>query len=157
MAYPRGLAREPVPSDVPKDFAEDYLEACVVLNDSAKASAALSRRCLQRLLREKAGTTKRDLAEQIQEVLDAKVLPSYLADDLDAVRNIGAFATHPIKSTSTGEIVDVEPNEAEWGLTILEGLFDFYFVQPATQQRRRDGLNAKLADAKKPPMKTPPE
>jgi hypothetical protein len=157
MAYPRGLAREPVPSDVPKEIAEDYNEACSVLNDSAKASAALSRRCLQRLLREKAGTTKRDLAEQIQEVLDAKVLPSYLADDLDAVRNIGVFAAHPIKSTNTGEIVDVEPNEATWGLTILEGLFDFYFVQPAAQHRRRDTLNAKLADANKPPMKTPPE
>jgi hypothetical protein len=29
------------------------------------------------------------------------------------VRTIGNFAAHPIKSTSTGTIVDVEPGEAE--------------------------------------------
>jgi hypothetical protein len=50
----------------------------------------------------------------------------------------------------------VEPGEAEWGLTILEGLFLFCFVQPTAQQRRREALNAKLVEAKKPPMKTPP-
>jgi hypothetical protein len=33
---------------------------------------------------------------------------------LDAIRTIGNFAAHPIKSTSSGEIVDVEPGEAEW-------------------------------------------
>jgi hypothetical protein len=104
------------------------------------------------LLREKAGVRKRDLAPQIQEVLDAKTLPQQLAQDLDAVRNIGAFAAHPIKSTNTGEIIEVEPGEAEWLLTILEGLFDFYFVQPAAHERRRDTLNAKLKDAGKQPM-----
>jgi hypothetical protein len=109
------------------------------------------------LLREKGGVTKRDLANQIQEVLDANILPEPLAGDLDAVRNIGAFAAHPLKSTNTGEIIDVEPGEAEWGLNILEELFNFYFVQLPAQQRRREALNIKLTDAKKPPMKTPPK
>ncbi len=40
---------------------------------------------------------------------------------IDAVRVIGNFAAHPIKSKSTGEIVDVEPGEAEWNLNTLEG------------------------------------
>jgi hypothetical protein len=154
IVYPRVTARAPLSPDVPKGFAEDYLEACAVLDDSPKASAALSRRCLQHLLREKAGTKKRDLADQIQEVLDASVLPSYLADDLDAVRNIGNFAAHPTKSTASGEILDVEPGEAEWGLSILEGLFDFYFVGPAFQKRKRDELNTKLKEAGKPPLKS---
>ena len=126
------------------------------MHDSPKASSALSRRCLQYLLREKAGAKKRDLADQIQEVLDARNLPQQLADDLDAIRNIGNFAAHPTKSTNSGAIIEVEPGEAEWGLTILEGLFDFFFVQPAAHQRRRDALNAKLGDARKPPMKKPP-
>jgi hypothetical protein len=76
-----------------------------------------------------------------------------LAEGIDAVRNIGNFAAHPIKSTNTGEIVDVEPGEAEWLLDLLEGLFDFYFILPAELQRKKEALNKKLADVGKPPMK----
>jgi hypothetical protein len=36
---------------------------------------------------------------------------------------------------------------------VLEGLFDFYFVQPAIAQRKRDELNQKLQSAGKPPLK----
>jgi len=41
-------------------------------------------------------------------------LPGHLAEDLDAIRNVGNFAAHPMKSTHTGDIVEVEPQEAEW-------------------------------------------
>lgn len=153
LVRPKAISRAPLPSEVPPEFAEDHKEACLVFADSPKASAALSRRCLQNLLREKANTTKKDLAEQIQEVLDSKTLPSYLAKSLDAVRNTGNFATHPNKSKSTGEIVEVEPGEAEWNLDVLEGLFDFYFVQPHKLQEKREKLNEKLKDVGKPPMK----
>ena len=72
---------------------------------------------------------------------------------MDAVRHIGNFAAHPIKSTNTGEILPVESGEAEWNLDVLEGLFDFYFVAPAKLQNRKDQLNAKLKEAGKQPMK----
>lgn len=49
--------------------------------------------------------------------------------------------------------MEVEPGEAEWLLDVLEGLFDFYFVQPANAQRKRDALNEKLKAAGKPGMK----
>ena len=153
MVYPKGFARAPVPIEVTADFADDYKEACLILGDSPKASAALSRRCLQHILREKAGTKARELADQIQEVLDSRQLPTQLADALDAVRQIGNFAAHPMKSNHSGEILDVEPGEAEWSLDVIESLFDFYFVQPAILQKKKDALNKKLSDAGKPPMK----
>ncbi|MGD0115877.1 MAG: DUF4145 domain-containing protein [Dehalococcoidia bacterium] len=124
----------------------------MVLADSPKASAALGRRCLQMVLRDKAGVKPSDLSKEIDEVISSNALPSHLANGLDAIRNIGNFAAHPMKSTNTGEIIDVEPGEAEWALDLLEGLFDFYFVQPAMLQRKRDALNQKLAEAGKPPM-----
>lgn len=52
--YPKGSSRPPCPPEVPKHIAEEYTEACIVLPDSSKASAALSRRYLQNLLREAA-------------------------------------------------------------------------------------------------------
>jgi hypothetical protein len=136
-------------------IAADYVEACLVLPDSAKASAALSRRCLQALLRLKGGTKKKDLVDAIQGVLDSRQLPTHLAHDLDAARNVGNFATHTQKSTATGEILDVEPGEAEWNLDVLEGLFDFYFVGPELAAAKRVALNKKLKDAGKPEMKGP--
>jgi len=153
MVRPKAQARSPLPAAVHPIFAEDYKEACVTLADSAKASAALSRRCLQKLLRDHVGVKHSDLAKEIQEVLDSNKLPSDLANALDAVRVVGNFAAHPIKSTNTGEIIEVEPLEAEWQLDTLEALFDFYFVRTEELKKRRDAANAKLAEAGKPPMK----
>jgi hypothetical protein len=149
---PKTISRPSASAEVPIELAEDYNEACAVVQDSAKASAALSRRCLQGLLRLN-GYTKKDLAPAIDEILKEKRLPSYLAESLDAVRNIGNFAAHPMKDTNTGAIVPVEPHEAEWNLDVLEELFNFFYVAPAKEQKRRDALNAKLAAIGKPPMK----
>ena len=95
--YPKGTAR-PVPPEVEEEFADDFREACLVIGDSEKASAALSRRCLQNLLRTEAETKAKDLVAQIQEVIDSGKLPSHLAAAIDGVRVVGNFAAHPIKS-----------------------------------------------------------
>ena len=150
---PKTISRSPLPPEIPEKFGNDYKEACLIIADSPKASAALSRRCLQNLLREKAKTTKKDLYDQIQEVIDSEKLPSYLSEDLDAVRNIGNFGAHPIKSKRTGEIIEVEPGEADWNLNILEQLFDFCLVQPEISRKKRENLNKKLKDAGSPQMK----
>jgi hypothetical protein len=153
LVRPKVAGRAPVPAEVPKEYADDYKEACLVLADSPKASAALSRRSLQHLLRNAAKVKHQDLYKEIQEVVDRGTLPSHIADCLDAVRHIGNFAAHPIKSTSTGEIVEVEAGEAEWNLDVLDSLFDFYFVSPAKIQARKNALNQKLSDAGKPTIK----
>lgn len=152
-AYPQTDSMRPVPPEVPKPYSADFAEACAVLTLSPKASAAISRRNLQAILRDQANTRKKDLADQIDEVITAGLIPTHIQEGLDAVRNIGNFAAHPMKSTLTGEIVDVEPGEAEWDLDVLESLFDFYFVQPALTAKRRAALNAKLKDISKPPLK----
>ena len=152
QAYPSSAASRRAPAEVPRELAEDFNEAGAVLTISTKASAALSRRCLQQLLRLQ-GHRQHDLAKQIDAVLASKVLPSALSLNVDAVRNIGNFAAHPLKDTNSGAIVDVEPEEAEWNLDVLEGLFDFYYVQPAQDLARRDALNVKLAAIGKPAIK----
>jgi hypothetical protein len=153
LVYPKGVSRAPCPKGLPKEVEEDYSEACLVLADSPKASAALSRRCLQNVLREAAKVKPGDLYNEIQEVLDSGKLPSQIAEGLDSVRAIGNFGAHPIKSKNTGEVMPVEPGEAEWNLDILESLFDFYYVQPTVLAAKKAALNKKLAEAGKPPVK----
>lgn len=152
LVRPKAVNRVPVPAQVPPEFARDYLAACRVIVDSPEASAALSRRCLQQILRDKAQVQHpNNLAEAIKEVVNSSRLPTDLANSLDAVRNIGNFGAHPNKSLNTGEIVEVEPGEAEWSLEVIELLFDYYFVRPADIQRRRQALDNKLAETGKPP------
>jgi hypothetical protein len=152
LVWPRASARPPCPTEVPPAIREDYNEACLVLADSPKASAALSRRCLQNVLVDAAKVKKRDLYDQIQEVLDSNTLQSDIADGLHMVRIIGLFAAHPVKSQHTGEIMPVEPGEAEWNLDVLESLFDYYYVRSAILKSKKDALNKKLSEAGKKPL-----
>lgn len=150
--FPKGITRK-VELEVPDAYKDNYTEASMVLQFSAKASAALSRRLLQNLLREEFDIEHRSLAQEIDAFIQRKDVPTYLAEAVDAVRNIGNFAAHPLKDTNTGEIVRVEPGEAEWLLEVLDSLFDFAFVQPRRLAERRKKLNDKLKSIGKPPMK----
>jgi len=153
LVKPIGIARSPLPKDVPEKYSKPYIQASQVLPISPEASAALSRRCLQDLLREEAKVKPRNLSDEIQEVIDSEKLHSTLSESIDAIRNIGNFASHPIKSTNSGEVLDVEPGEAEWTLDVLEELFDHYIIKPKKLQQKRDALNQKLQDGGKKPMK----
>jgi len=152
ILYPKHVTRA-VEVEVPSSYKNDYLEAVAVLSVSPKASAALSRRILQNILREDLETKRASLAQEIDEFIQRSDVPSYLSDAVDAVRNVGNFAAHPLKDTNTGEIVEVDPGEAEWLLDVNESLFDFVFVQPKRLQERKNQLNEKLKSIGKPAMK----
>jgi len=149
--WPRGS--RPAPEGVPAGMAQDFREAASVLEISPQAAAALARRTLQQVLKDHLGATGGNLEKQIDSV--ASNLPSQVAESLHALRHLGNFAAHPTKDQSTGEIVQVEPGEAEWTLDTLEALFDHVFVAPARQAERLKQLNEKLAAAGKPLVAMP--
>jgi Domain of unknown function (DUF4145) len=153
MVRPKGSARPPCPPEVPHDIKKDYAQACLVLTDSPEASAALSRRCLQHVLHEQGFKSKNNLADEIDKVIQSGKLPSGVAENIDAVRNIGNLAAHAQEGLAIGEIVPIEPEEAEWNLDVIESLFDVFYVQPSIAKQKRDALNEKLQEVGKPPMK----
>lgn len=146
IIWPR--RRRSCPAHVPTELVTLYEEAALILDDSPRSAAALARRALQQVLIEHLDATGRDLEKQIDSV--RAQLPVPIAQGLHGLRNIGNFAAHPIKSSSTGEIVEVEAGEAEWTLDILEALLTHVFVAPTQLQERLAGLNKKLEDAGKP-------
>lgn len=150
MIYPLGTIRSTAPREVPTEIGQDFNESCIVESLSKKASAALSRRCLQNMLHDQ-GIKKANLSQEIDEAM--KKLPSHLSEAIDAIRNIGNFAAHPTKSTHSGEIIDVEKGETEWILNVLEQLFDFYYVQPAITKAKKAALDEKLKSVGKPANK----
>ena len=135
LIYPRLTGRPPIPPEVPEEFTSDYREACLGLADSPKASAALSRRCLQLILRKELEAQGRDLYKEIQWAIQHGNLPSSVIELLDVPRKVENEAAHPTLSDA-GLISDVEPWEAEWCLEIIEALYDYIFVLPAKNQER---------------------
>jgi hypothetical protein len=150
LLWPR-LAARPLGAKIPQRFAALAAEAAAVLALSPRASAALSRRALQELLREM-GASVSTLEKEIKWIIGTGMLPNCLARDLDAVRVIGNFAAHPIKDLHTGEIVEVEPDEAEWTLETLEAMLKFQYVDSSLSEAPRMAVNEKLSQAGKPPL-----
>jgi hypothetical protein len=148
VLYPPGSARK-VESEIPRKIRQDFLEAAAVLSVSPKASAALSRRLLQHVLREAASVKPSMLAAEIDEFTGRSGVPTHLAEALDAVRKVGNLAAHPMKNKHTGEVVEVEPGEAEWLLEALEALFDFSYVQPQRLASRKEALRGKMEEVKR--------
>ena len=151
LLYPRNPARH-VPPEVPEWYRTQYLKAWAVLSDAPEASAAMSRRCLQGVLVDVAGARGNSLAAQIDDVIKNGGVPSYAADSLEHVRVVGNFAAHPIKSTSSGEVIDILPGEAEANIAALDAVFDHYFVQPVRRAAQKALVNAKLREAGKPEL-----
>lgn len=153
MVQPIAASRGPASHSIPTGIAADYMESCNVLPISSKASAALSRRCLQNILNSH-GYKGRDLSKQIDAMLTetdaSKAVGTALRDTVDAVRNFGNFSAHPVDDQTTLQVIDVEPEEAEWCLQIIEEMFDHFYVRPAQVAARKAALNAKLSAAGKP-------
>ena len=149
--------RVQVGEGVPSDFVDDFQEALAVLPVSPKASAALSRRVLQSILWDQ-GYNGRNLGKQVDNLLaetsSDKVLPTSVRANVDAVRNLGNFAAHAINDDTTLQVIPVSKEEAEWCLTIIQNLFEHYYVVPAAHKKLRDELNDKLAQAGENPIKS---
>jgi len=58
------------PDYVPKPILDDYNEACLIVDLSPKASATLSRRCLQGILRDFWGVKPGNLVKEIDQIKD---------------------------------------------------------------------------------------
>lgn len=144
VLWPRTSSRPPIPAEVPDPLRSVAVEAGLILADSPRASAALSRRCLQQVLREESKAPPSDLFHEIEWAIANAGLPSHAKEGLHDLREIGNMAAHPNMSTATGEYLEVEPGEAEWTLDVLDALFDHYFVGPARTAARRAALDAKL-------------
>lgn len=133
------------PNDgIPKKYIDDFQEARLVLPISPKVSAALTRRILQFILRDEYKIKARNLSSEIEKFITLPGIPSHISDAVDAVRVIGNLAAHPTKDNNTGEIVEVEKNEAEWLIEVIDALFDFTFIQPEKLKKRQQELKLKL-------------
>jgi Domain of unknown function (DUF4145) len=146
---PQGSFRS-FPHYVPTAILDDYREACLIRDLSPKASATLSRRCLQGMIRDFWQIRRNRLVDEIKELqsrVDAKTWQA-----IDAVRKIGNVGAHMEKDI--GVIVDVEPNEASLLISLIEGLIAEWYVERYERTQRMDMIIEAAASKKKRPVKS---
>lgn len=117
-------AAKQYPAYIPQQIREDYEEACAVLSFSPKASATLSRRCLQGMIRDYWGIVKNRLNDEVSALKD-KVQPD-LWQAIDSLRQIGNIGAHMEKDV--GLIVDIDPGEAEKLIRLIELLMKEWYI-----------------------------
>ena len=131
----------------------DYEEACAIRDLSPKASATITRRCIQGIIRDFCGINKRRLIDEINElrrVVDAGQAPAGVqadtVDAIDHVRQIGNIGAH--MEANINVIVDVDPDEAQVLIELAELLFDEWYVAREQRTQRLVKLGVIAADKK---------
>ncbi|MFQ6578626.1 MULTISPECIES: DUF4145 domain-containing protein [Enterococcus] len=134
LIYPKKKNETPPPnSDMPSDIKQIYNEAGLVIGDSPRASAALSRLAIDKLTTQLEPKGK-NLNIRIGNLVE-KGLPPTIQQSLDIVRVVGNNAIHP------GEI-DITDNK-EIALSLLELLniiVDNQISQPKRIQEMFENL-----------------
>lgn len=119
------------PDYVPESIRNDYSEACAIVNLSPKASATLSRRCLQSLIRDFWGIKKNTLYQEITELQNHVSAEQWKV--LNALRNLGNIGAHP--EADANLIIDIDPDDAVKIIKVIELLIKQWYVERHEQQK----------------------
>lgn len=129
---PEYLIKKQLPSYIPQQIINDYLEACSIVELSPKASATLSRRCLQGMIHDFWNIKKSRLIDEISELKNN--IPEDTWEAIDSLRKIGNIGAHMEKDVNV--IVDVDPEEAAILISLIEMLFEEWYIARHNKEER---------------------
>lgn len=152
QVLPEGTAK-PQPEYIPKPLRDDYYEACLIRELSPKASATLTRRCLQGMIRDFAKIKKGRLTDEITTLMKSvelgtadRSISAESVEAIDHVRSVGNIGAHMEKDINM--IVEVDPGEAQALIELVEMLFDEWYGARERRKQRLSKVSA-IADEKK--------
>ena len=144
---------KPQPDYIPEPIVNVYNQACRIRDLSPNASATMSRRCLQGMIRNFCKISKPRLAKEIEtlknQVDEGKGPRGVVQDTVDAidhVRQIGAIGAHMEKDINI--ILDVEPGEAQVLINLIELLFEEWYVAEHEREGKMKKLGVVVEDKK---------
>lgn len=119
------------PPYVPEPIRKDYEEACAILKLSPKASATLSRRCLQGMIRDFWSIDESNLSRAINQ-LECKV-PAQQWRVIDSLRRLGNIGAHMEKDINL--IIEIDPDEAQKLIKLIELLIEQWYINRYEQEK----------------------
>jgi hypothetical protein len=152
----------PQPDFIPQPLREDYYEACRIRELSPKASATLSRRCLQGMIRDFCEISLRTLDQEIRELrkrVDDGNAPLGVQPDtveaIDHVRKVGNIGAH--MEADINVLVDVDPDEAELLTGLIEMLFAEWYVAKHSRAEKLQKIASLAAEKEAARLASPPK
>lgn len=140
--HPQSLAKI-FPDYIPETVRNDYEEACAIVNLSPKASATLSRRCLQGMIRDFWGISKSRLVDEINAL--ESLVPAAQWKVLNSLRRIGNIGAHP--EADANLIIDIEPKDAQKMIAVIELLMKQWYIERHEEELLYDDIIAFDEDA----------
>jgi hypothetical protein len=132
------------PDYIPEPVLQDYQEACLIRDLSPKASATLSRRCLQGMIRDFWEIRKDKLSQEIDALKDRVDGDTWNA--IDGLRQIGNIGAHMEKDINL--VLDVDPDEASLLIGLIETLLEDWYIARHDRQERMASIKG-AAEKKK--------
>ena len=126
---PSGAKR--FPSYIPKAIRQDYKEAYLILDKSPKASATLSRRCLQGMIRNFWKVKRKTLFDEIEAIKDKVEPQTWQA--IDSVREVGNIGAHMQQDVNM--IIEIHPKEAKLLINLIEILMKDWYINKHEREK----------------------
>jgi hypothetical protein len=124
------------PVELPPQVLEDYHEACLTLDLSPKAAAALARRCLSSMLRDYWRVQPGSLSDEFRQIRGTADPLTWEA--IEAVRKTGATGAR--MEHEGAEIQDTEPGEAKLLIGLIEMLVEDWYLSREERRKRLEGI-----------------
>ncbi|MFT9267022.1 DUF4145 domain-containing protein [Oenococcus sp.] len=136
---PKSLAYK-LPNYVPECIRQDYEEAYSIVGFSPRASATLSRRAIQEMIRDKfpdkISSERKNLAQEMDDI--QSILSAREKDALVSLRHLGNIGAHPENDIDV--IVDIDPSDAQTVLKLIEYFIKKWYVEPHEDDDLLNGI-----------------
>lgn len=126
------------PDYIPQQIRNDYTEAYNIQQLSPKASATLSRRCLQGMIRDFFNVHEKSLHKEIDAIKD-KIDPA-IWQAINSVRHLGNIGAH--MEQDIDKIIDIDPDEASKLIKLIEFLLEKWYINRHDLEMLLDDINA---------------
>lgn len=127
------------PDYIPAPIREDYSEACLICELSPKASATLSRRCLQGIIRNVWDVKPGKLHDEIKQI-EGKISDEAL-ENINLIRKTGNIGAHMEKDANL--VIDIDQEEARLLIDLIEILIKEWYIDKHERKTRTEALKAK--------------
>lgn len=141
-----------LPEYVPDHVREDYEEACKVANLSPKASAVLSRRCIQSIIRDFYGVNVKSnkLDDEIKAISDSEITAE-MRKAFHSLRNIGNKGAHA--EVDVNRLISISPEEAVELTCFIENIIKLTYIEKHEHEKNLAKINS-ISKSKNPKSKS---
>ncbi len=147
-------------SELVKDpYRRDYVEAAAIIEMSPRMAAVLARKIVADLLEDHAGISEYTLKTSLDKFIADESHPVRIREHLQHLREIGDFGAHT-KKDSTGQVIEVSRDDANWTLALVDRLFEYFIIDPSRDHQLRAKWDVNLQQAGRkviPPVVSDPE